>query len=159
MPRRIEGRLDSKGKRYALIASRYNDAIVSRLLQGALDCLERHGVLEDDITIHRTPGAFEIPQLARRLAASKMYDAVICLGALVRGETSHFEFIASSVTRGISQAAEETGVPVTFGVLTTNTMEQARERSGGSRGNKGWEAAAAAIEMAGLLAAMCPELS
>src|SRR5437867_4104501 len=136
MPRTVEGGLESKGRRYALIASRYNDSIVSRLLQGAVDCLVRHGVSEDGMVIYRVPGSFEIPQVARRVAASRKFDAVICLGALIRGETSHFEFIASAVASGISRAAEETGVPMTFGVLTTDTLDQAQERSGGKVGNK-----------------------
>lgn len=150
MPKFIEGSLGANGLRCALIVSRFNEAIAARLLDGATDCLLRHGALDEDITVYRVPGSFEIPQIARRVAESKKFDVVVCLGALIRGETSHFEFIAGAVTRGISQAAEETGVPVTFGVLTTDTLEQALERAGGKAGNKGWDAALAAIEMASL---------
>jgi 6,7-dimethyl-8-ribityllumazine synthase len=137
-------------RRYAVVASRYNDAIVSRLLAGAVECLESHGVAEADTVVVRVPGSFELPQAARRLAATRQFDAVICLGALIRGETSHFEWIASAVAHGITRAAEETGVPMSFGVLTTETLDQARERAGGKVGNKGWEAASAAMEMADL---------
>jgi len=148
MPRMIEGGLDAKGLKFAIVAGRYNDFIVTRLIQGAMDCLLRHGAADGDVTVCRVPGSFEIPQVARELASTKRFDAVVCLGALVRGETSHFDTIAAAVARGISRAGEETGVPVTLGVLTTDSMEQAVERAGGKGGNKGWDAALAAIELA-----------
>lgn len=133
--------------RYALLASRYNDLIVSRLIEGAVACLEGHAVAAENRVLLRVPGAFELPQAARRVAETGQFDGIVCLGCLVRGETSHFEWIASAVANGLSRVAEETGVAVSFGVLTTDTLDQARERSGGKAGNKGWEAAAAAIEM------------
>ncbi len=152
MPRVIEGGLVARGLRVAVIAGRFNDLVVSRLVEGALDCLRRHGVAEKDIALVRVPGSFEIPQVARRIAASGKYDAIVSLGCLIRGETPHFDLIAQSVTSGISRAAEDTGVPVSFGVLTTNTLEQALERAGGKAGNKGWDAALAAIELGTLRA-------
>ena len=152
MPRVIEGGLVARGLRVAVVAGRFNDLVVSRLVEGALDCLRRHGVAEKDIALVRVPGSFEIPQVARRLAASEKFDAIVCLGCLIRGETPHFDLIAQSVTTGISRAAEDTGVPASFGVLTTNTLEQALDRAGGKAGNKGWDAALAAIELATLRA-------
>jgi len=151
MPEIVEGALVARGLRFALVASRFNEAVAARLIDGAVDALLRHGVLDKDIRIVRVPGSFEIPMVARRLAASKKFSAVVCLGALVRGETPHFDYLASEVCKGTAQASMETGVPVIFGVLTTDTLEQAIDRAGGKSGNKGWDAALAAIEMANLV--------
>jgi 6,7-dimethyl-8-ribityllumazine synthase len=147
----IRGDLQVRGRRFAIVASRFNEVVVARLAEGALDCLRSHDVAEDDLDVAWVPGAFELPLAARRLAASGSYDAVICLGAVVRGETSHYEFVAGRAAEGIARAADDTGVPVIFGVLTTDTLEQALERAGGKHGNKGWDAATAAMEMASLL--------
>jgi 6,7-dimethyl-8-ribityllumazine synthase len=146
-----EGKLDAKGLRFALVVSRFNEALTSRLESGALDCLQRHGAAEDDITVYRVPGAWEIPFVAHRLAATGDHDAVVCLGALVRGGTAHFDLIAAEVAKGIAQGSMSTGVPMTFGVITADTLEQAVERAGTKMGNKGWEAALAAVEMARLV--------
>jgi 6,7-dimethyl-8-ribityllumazine synthase len=146
----IEGKLDATGLRFALVVSRFNEALTSRLESGAVDCLQRHGASSDDITIYRVPGAWEIPLVANRLAGSGRHDAVICLGALVRGGTAHFELISAEVAKGIAQGAMVSGVPMTFGVITAETLEQAVERAGTKMGNKGWEAALAAVEMARL---------
>jgi 6,7-dimethyl-8-ribityllumazine synthase len=151
MPQFHEGALDGQGLRVAVVVSRFNDMFTERLLQGALDCLQRHGIDDETVQVARVPGAFEIPVCARALARSGRFDSVICLGAVIRGATPHFEFISSQVAAGCSQVALETGVPVVFGVLTTDTLEQAMERSGSKSGNKGWEAALAAIETANLL--------
>ena len=156
MPRTIEGGLNAKGLRFALVASRFNEALCEKLLAGALDCLQRHGASDGDLTIVRVPGAWEIPVVARRLALSRSHDAVIALGVLIRGETSHYDLIASSVARGLAGAAVESGVPVLFGVLAAETPEQALDRAGGKHGNRGWEAAMAAIEAAGLLKQLGP---
>ena len=151
MPARIvTGNLDGKGLRIGLVVSRFNDFISERLLQGALDCLMRHGVLEQDILIVRVPGAFEIPVAARRLAQSGKHDAVVCIGCVIRGETSHYEQVCSEVARGVASVALEARLPVTFGVLTTENLHQAIERAGAKAGNKGWDAALAAIEMVSL---------
>ncbi len=150
MPKIIEGNLGAKGLKTAIVASRFNDALVARLLAGAVDCLLRHGMEEAGITVVRVPGSFEIPQLVRRIAAARKHDAVIALGVLIRGETPHFDVIAAEVARSLGQAAAETGVPVAFGVVTAETTEQAAERCGGKMGNRGWEAALSAIEMANL---------
>ena len=144
----IEGKLEAKGLKFAIVASRFNDFICSRLLDGCLDVLKRHGVNEGDLTLVRVPGSFEIPLVALKLAESKAYDAVICLGAVIRGGTPHFEYIAGEVTKGIAQVSLSTGVPVSFGVITTDNLEQAIERAGSKSGNKGADAALAAIEMA-----------
>jgi 6,7-dimethyl-8-ribityllumazine synthase len=146
----IEGKLDAKGLRFALVVSRFNEALTSRLESGAVDCLERHGASSDDITIYRVPGAWEIPLVASRLASSGRHDAVVCLGALVRGGTAHFDLIAAEVAKGIAQSAMSSGIPMTFGVITAENLEQAVERAGTKMGNKGWEAALAAMEMARL---------
>ncbi len=145
-----QGKLISKGKKYAIVVSRFNEFITSRLLNGAVDALSRHGVEDNEIEVVWVPGSFEIPYAASRLARSKSYDAVICLGAIIRGATPHFEYIASEVSKGISQTALSTGVPIIFGVITTDTIEQAVERAGTKAGNKGSEAALAAIEMINL---------
>ncbi len=144
----IEGKLDGTGLKVGLVVSRFNEAIVSRLESGALDCLLRHGVAADDITLVRVPGAWEIPLMTARLAASGSCDAVVCLGVLIRGGTAHFDLIAAEVAKGVAQAAMASAVPVTFGVVTAESIEQALERAGTKLGNKGWEAALAAIEMA-----------
>jgi 6,7-dimethyl-8-ribityllumazine synthase len=151
MPRTIEGKLDAKGGRFGIVISRYNSFVGNRLLTGALDALERNGASPDDITVAWVPGSFEIPFVARKMAHSKNYDAVICLGVLLRGETPHFDYIASVVTRGIGAVSMEAGIPVIYGVLTCNTMEQAVERAGLKSGNKGFDAAMSAIEMFQLL--------
>jgi 6,7-dimethyl-8-ribityllumazine synthase len=146
-----EGELSGRGRRIAIVASRFNDVVTSRLVDGALAALRRHGVDDDDVEVAWTPGAFEIPLIAQRLAGSAGFDAIVCLGAVIRGDTAHFEYVASEAASGIQRVALETGVPCIFGVLTTETLEQALDRAGGKHGNKGWEAATAALEMAGLL--------
>jgi len=146
-----EGKLIAEGLRFAIIVGRFNEFIGGKLLSGALDALKRHGVDEDDIDIARVPGAFEIPLVAKKFAKSDKYDAVICLGAVIRGSTPHFDYVASEVTKGIAHVSLETEKPVIFGVLTTDTIEQAIERAGTKAGNKGFEAAVTAIEMVNLL--------
>jgi 6,7-dimethyl-8-ribityllumazine synthase len=146
-----EGKLTGKGLRFALVVGRFNEFISTRLLEGALDNLRRHETAEDDIDVAWVPGAFEIPLVARRLAASGRYDAVVCLGAVIRGGTPHFDYVAAETTKGIAKASLDTGVPVVFGVLTTDSVEQAVERAGTKAGNKGWAAATTALEMANLL--------
>lgn len=146
----IEGKLVAEGLKFAIVVSRFNSFITERLLEGALDCLLRHGVKEEDVDIVKVPGAFEIPLVAKKLA-QKDYDAVIALGAVIRGETPHFDYVAAEVSKGIASASLETGKPIAFGVLTTDTVEQAIDRAGTKAGNKGWEAALSAIEMANLL--------
>lgn len=151
MTRNYEGSYDGRHLRVAVVAGRFNETIGKRLLDGALDCLRRHGVREQEISVAWVPGAYELPLVARRFAASGEIDAVICVGAVIRGETPHFDFVAQSAARGISDVARDTGVPVTFGVLTTDDSAQAAERAGGKMGNKGFEAALAALEMANLV--------
>lgn len=143
----LEGHLDASGIRFAVVVSRFNDMICGRLLDGCRDALVRHGAAADAITVVRAPGSWELPQVASRLAGSGRFDAVVALGALVRGETPHFDHIASAASKGLADAGIASGVPVVFGVLTTDTMEQAIDRAGGKAGNKGWDAALAAIEM------------
>lgn len=150
MPRQIQGMLVGKGLSFAIVISRFNEFITSKLLSGALDALERHEVSEDKIDIVWVPGAFEIPLVAKKLAKSGRYDAVICLGAVIRGATPHFEYVASEVAKGIALVGLETGKPVIFGVITADNIEQAIERAGTKAGNKGWDAAITAIEMADL---------
>ena len=147
----IEGELQAKGLKFGIIVSRFNDFITTRLLEGAQDALLRHGAKEDDIVVIKVPGSFEIPMAAKKLASKGSYNALICLGTIIRGATPHFEYIAAEVSKGIAMVSLETGVPVTFGVLTTDTIEQAIERAGTKSGNKGWDAAMTAIEMAHLL--------
>jgi 6,7-dimethyl-8-ribityllumazine synthase len=149
-PHLFEGTLDGRGLKVGVVVARFNDFICERLLAGAMDCLVRHGVQETDITIARVPGAFEIPVTARRLALSKRYDAVVCLGCVIRGETTHYDQVCSETARGVAAAALESGRPITFGILTTETLHQAIERAGAKGSNKGWDAALAAIEMAAL---------
>jgi 6,7-dimethyl-8-ribityllumazine synthase len=146
----IEGNLSARGLKFAIVASRWNDFIGSRLVDGAIDCIVRHEGSADNITLFRCPGSFELPMVVKKASLSKQFDAVIAIGVVIRGATMHFDLIASEATKGVSQAAMESGVPVSFGVLTTDTIEQAIERAGTKAGNKGWEAAAAAIEMANL---------
>ena len=148
MTKIIEGFLDAHGLKTALVASRFNDFVVSRLISGAVDALVRHGAAEDDITLVRVPGAFEIPQMVSALVRSAKYDMVIALGAVIRGSTPHFDYIAAEVAKGVAQTALSSSIAVSFGVLTTDTLEQAIERAGSKAGNKGAEAAMAAIEMA-----------
>jgi 6,7-dimethyl-8-ribityllumazine synthase len=148
----IEGKLLARGRSFGIVVSRFNSLVTEQLLQGAVDCLVRHGAESDAITAVRCPGSFEIPQVAMRLAAAGKYDAVICLGCVIRGETPHFDYIAAEVAKGIGQTALQTETPVTFGVLTTDTLEQALERAGAKAGNKGWDAALSAIELADLKA-------
>jgi 6,7-dimethyl-8-ribityllumazine synthase len=145
-----EGKLDAKGLRFGIVASRFNSFITDRLLEGALDALTRHGAAEGDVDVYRSPGAFEIPAIARRLAHAAKYDAVITLGAVIRGGTPHFDYVAAEVAKGVGHLSMEAPVPVVFGVLTTDNVEQAIERAGTKAGNKGFEAATAAIEMANL---------
>jgi len=147
----IEGKLDAQGLKFGIIVSRFNEFITSRLLEGALDALIRHGADESDIEIVRVPGSFEIPIVAKKLAQSGKFNAVICLGTLIRGATPHFDYIAAEVSKGIALVGLETGVPVSFGVITADTIEQAIERAGSKSGNKGWDAAIVAIEMAKVL--------
>jgi len=150
MPVILEGHLDAKGLKFAIIAGRFNHLINDRLVEGALDCLLRHNARDKDISVLKVPGSFEIPLLASRVARSGKYDAIICLGVLIRGATPHFEYISAEVTKGIAGTAIKSGLPISFGVVTADTLEQAIERAGTKSGNKGWSAAAAAIEMADL---------
>jgi 6,7-dimethyl-8-ribityllumazine synthase len=149
-----EGKLLAQGLRFGIIVSRFNDFIGERLLGGAIDALKRSGADEESIDLFKVPGAFEIPLMAKRVAASGNYDAVICLGAVIRGATPHFDYVASEVSKGIANVSLEAGVPISFGVLTTDTLEQAIERAGSKAGNKGWDSAMAAIEMANLIKQM-----
>lgn len=151
MPKVIEGTLVGSGKKFGIIVARFNDFISSKLLDGALDALKRHGVSDDAITVVRTPGAFEIPVVAKKMAESKKYDVIIAIGAVIRGGTPHFDYVAGESAKGVGQVSLQTGVPVIFGILTTDTIEQAIERAGTKAGNKGFEAATAAIEMANLM--------
>lgn len=153
----FQGELKGAGLRLALVVSRFNEVVTSRLLAGARSALERHGVREEDVDVAWVPGSFELPMAAHGLAESHHYDAVVCLGTVIRGETPHFEFIAAEAARGIGQVARDTGVPITFGVLTPNTLEQALERAGGKVGNKGYDAAVNAIEMANLIRQLRPD--
>jgi len=150
----FEGQLDARGLRFALIVSRFNSFVTERLLAGALDALQRTGAEESGIEIVRVPGSWEMPAAAAALARQKRFDAIICLGAVIRGETPHFDYIAAEAAKGLAQVSMETGVPVAFGVLTTNTLEQAIDRAGAKGGNKGFEAAMTAVEMANLLKAL-----
>ncbi|HEY3304955.1 MAG TPA: 6,7-dimethyl-8-ribityllumazine synthase [Candidatus Binatia bacterium] len=150
MVKMIEGKLDARGMKFGIVVSRFNSAVTERLLEGALEALKAHGGEEKEIDVVRVPGAFEIPLLAKKLAASGKYDALICLGAVIRGDTPHFEYIAEAVTHGIGAVVLEHRLPVSFGVLTTNNVEQAMERTGARSENKGFEAALTAIEMASL---------
>jgi 6,7-dimethyl-8-ribityllumazine synthase len=147
----IEGILDGTGKRFGIVVSRFNDLISKKLLEGAMDCLLRHKAGKDDITVVWTPGALEIPVVAQKMAASKQFDAVICLGAVIRGGTPHFDYVAAEASKGIAHVGLAHGLPVINGVLTTDSIDQAIERAGSKSGNKGWNAALSAIEMADLI--------
>jgi 6,7-dimethyl-8-ribityllumazine synthase len=151
VPNTLEGKLNAQGLRFAIVVSRFNEFITGRLLSGALDSLIRHGADDSNITVAWVPGTFEIPIVAQKFAASGRFDAVVCLGALIRGATPHFDYLAAEVTKGIAQIGLQTGVPTVFGVITTDNIEQAVERAGTKSGNKGFDAATTAIEMANLL--------
>ncbi len=151
MPNVYEGKISGEGKKFALVVSRFNDFITDRLLAGALDALDRHGARDEDINIVKVPGSFEIPLMAKKMAQKEKYDAVICLGAVIRGSTPHFEYVSAEVSKGIALVGLESGIPVIFGVVTADTLEQAIERAGTKAGNKGWAAAVAAMEMANLV--------
>jgi 6,7-dimethyl-8-ribityllumazine synthase len=148
--------LDAKGRSFGIVASRFNEIVSRRLVEGALDCIVRHGGDEDAVEVFWVHGAFELPFMAKRLAGSGRWDAVLCLGAVVRGETPHFDYIAGEAARGIGRVGLETGVPVIFGVITSDTMEQAMERAGAKGGNKGWDAALSAIDMINMLKKITP---
>jgi 6,7-dimethyl-8-ribityllumazine synthase len=151
MPNIIEANLVAEGKKFAIVASRFNSFITDKLVDGAVDALIRSGTKDGDIDLIKVPGAFEIPVLARKLALKKRHDAVICLGAVIRGATPHFDYVSAEVSKGVAMVSMETGMPVIFGVLTTDSLEQAIERAGSKGGNKGWDAALAAVEMANLM--------
>jgi len=150
MPKFHEAKLIAEGKKFALVVSRFNDFITEKLLSGALDALIRSGAADEDIEVVKVPGAFEIPLVAKKMAQTKRFDAVVCLGAVIRGSTPHFDYVSAEVSKGVALAGMESDVPVIFGVLTTDTIEQAIERAGSKAGNKGWSAAIAAVEMANL---------
>lgn len=154
MAKIIEGKLDAKGLRVGLVVSRFNSFICDRLVEGAIDALVRHGGDRETIHVVRVPGAFEIPLTAKKMVESKRYDALVCLGAVIRGATPHFDYVAAEVTKGIASVSLESGVPISFGVLTTDNLEQAIERAGSKAGNKGFDAAVGAIEMANLFKAL-----
>jgi len=147
----FEGELQAKGLKFCIVISRFNEFITAKLLDGAMDALVRHGAKEEDIDIVKVPGSFEIPVIGRKMALKGMHNAIICLGTVIRGATPHFDYIAAEVSKGIASASMETGVPIAFGVLTCDTIEQAVERAGTKSGNKGWDAALTAIEMAQLM--------
>jgi 6,7-dimethyl-8-ribityllumazine synthase len=147
----IQGMLSAAGRRVALVAGRFNDLIVSRLIDGATDCFQRHNGDEKSLTLVRVPGSLEIPLIAGRLAAAGKYDAIVCLGAVIRGDTPHFDYVAAEASKGIASESLRTGIPIIFGVLTCDTLEQALERAGVKGGNKGWDAMLAALEMADLM--------
>jgi 6,7-dimethyl-8-ribityllumazine synthase len=153
----IEGKLWGEGYKFGVVVSRFNSFITERLLEGALDALRRHGTREEDIEVVKVPGSFEIPYAVNKMAHQQKYHAIICLGALIRGATPHFDYIAAEVTKGIANVSLQTGVPILFGVLTTDNLEQAIERAGTKMGNKGWEAAAAALEIVNLFSIMDEE--
>jgi 6,7-dimethyl-8-ribityllumazine synthase len=152
MPRIIEGQLTGGGKRFGIVVSRFNSFITERLLEGALDGLRRHGAAEEQITVVRVPGSFEIPLALKKMAATQSYDALIALSAIIRGATPHFDFVAAEASKGVAMTSLETGVPIAFGILTANTIEQAVERAGTKSGNRGFDAALTAIEMANVMA-------
>ena len=154
MTKIIEGKLTAKGKKFGVVVSRFNQLISAQLLSGAQDCLIRHECKQDDITTVWVPGSFEIPLAAKKMAQSSNYDAVICLGAVIRGGTPHFDYISAEVSKGVAQVGLETGLPVIFGIITADTIEQALERAGTKAGNKGWDAALSAIEMVNVMEKM-----
>ena len=151
MAKTLEAHLNAKGKKFALVVSRFNDFITDKLLSGALDALIRSGAKDSDIQIVKVPGAFEIPLVAKKMAAGKKVNAIICLGAVIRGATPHFDYVSAEVSKGIAQVSLDSEVPIIFGIVTTDTIEQAIERAGTKAGNKGWSAAMAAVEMANLI--------
>jgi 6,7-dimethyl-8-ribityllumazine synthase len=151
MAKTLEAHLNAEGKKFALVVSRFNDFITDKLLSGALDALVRSGAKDNDIQIVKVPGAFEIPLVAKKMANKKKVSAIICLGAVIRGATPHFDYVSAEVSKGIAQVSLDSGVPIIFGIVTTDTIEQAIERAGTKAGNKGWSAAMAAVEMANLL--------
>lgn len=150
MSRVYEGNLTGKGRKFAIVVARFNEFVSARLLEGAMDCLRRHGTKDDDITIVWVPGAFDVPAVAKRMAGSGKVDAVLCLGAVIRGATPHFDYVAAEAAKGIAHAGQETGVPVVFGIVTADSLEQAIERAGSKAGNRGWDAARSALELADL---------
>lgn len=154
MPKIIEANLIAEGKKFALVVSRFNDFITERLVGGAVDALVRCGAKDDDIDVVKVPGAFEIPLIAKKMAQKKKYDAVVCLGAVIRGATPHFDYVSAEVSKGIAMVSIESEIPVIFGIITTDTLEQAIERAGAKSGNKGFSAAMAAVEMANLIGAV-----
>lgn len=154
MPNVIEANLVAKGKKFAIVVSRFNDFITDKLVGGAVDALVRSGTLDKDIDVVKVPGAFEIPLVAQKIANRKKHDAVICLGAVIRGATPHFEYVSAEVSKGVATASMESGLPIIFGVVTTDTLEQAIERAGSKSGNKGWDSGLAAVEMANLMGAV-----
>lgn len=154
MPKFFEGKLEAKGQKFGIVVSRFNSFISERLLEGAVDALVRHGASDNDIHVARVPGAFEIPLAAKKMADTGKYDGVICLGAVIRGSTPHFDYVAAEVSKGVASVSLDSGVPISFGVLTTDTIEQAVERAGTKAGNKGFEAAVTAIETVNLLKAL-----
>jgi 6,7-dimethyl-8-ribityllumazine synthase len=147
----IRGTFDAHARRFAIAAAAFNEVVVGKLVEGSVACFRAHGIAENDLTVAWVPGAFELPLLAKRLAESGLYDAVVCVGAVIRGETDHFDFVAGEAARGIREVSVQTGVPVLFGVLTTENLEQALDRAGGKHGNKGWDAAMAAMQTASVL--------
>ncbi len=151
MPKIIEANLAAEGKKFGIIVSRFNDFITDRLVGGAIDALTRSGATDKDIEIVKVPGAFEIPLVAKKMAQGKRYHAVICLGAVIRGATTHYDYVCAEVSKGIAVVSMDTGIPVIFGIVTTDTIEQAIERAGTKSGNKGWDAAISAVEMANLM--------
>ena len=154
MPKVMEGNLDAKGLKFAIVVSRFNSVVCERLLSGALDALGRTGCAENDVEIVRVPGSWEMPVVARELALAKRHDGIICLSAVIRGDTPHFDYIAAEVSKGLAHVSMDSGVPVAFGVLTTNTLEQAIDRAGAKGGNKGFDAAMTAVEMGHLMRQM-----
>jgi 6,7-dimethyl-8-ribityllumazine synthase len=147
----LRGSFDARGRRFAVVAAAFNEMVVSKLVEGCLACFRSHGIDDENLTVAWVPGAFEVPLVAKRLAVSGLFDAVVCLSAVVRGETAHFDFVAGEAARGIRQVALETDVPILFGILTTENMSQALDRAGGKHGNKGWDSAMAALQMVSLL--------
>ncbi|KJS30551.1 MAG: 6,7-dimethyl-8-ribityllumazine synthase [Desulfatitalea sp. BRH_c12] len=154
MPNIVEANLVAEGKKFAIVVSRFNSFITDKLVDGALDALIRSGTRDEDVDVLKVPGAFEIPLMARQLALKKRHDAIICLGAVIRGATPHFDYVSAEVSKGVAMVSLETGLPIIFGVLTTDSLEQAIERAGSKGGNKGWDAAIAAVEMANLMDAV-----
>lgn len=154
MPRVHEGQLNAQGKRFALVVSRFNDLVTTRLLDGAMDCLQRHGAADEDIEVAWVPGAFELPVVAQKMAQTGRFDVVTCLGCIVRSDTPHFDYVAGESSKGIARVGLDTGVPITFGVITADTVDQAVQRAGVKSGNRGWDAGMNAVEMASLMAAI-----